>query len=156
MKFLRRLTIFSTLIVISIVAAACGGGGSDSGDPEGVAQQAFEALMTFDFDTALPLLCAEQRTLLEAQLEGTGDMMAEMQEMMGEVEFDMSDVTYTVSDRTDTSATVTIGGDITISMEGMEFTEPAAGDGVPETLDMVVEDGDWRVCGDLGFDDFGF
>ncbi|TVR23039.1 MAG: hypothetical protein EA396_04575 [Anaerolineaceae bacterium] len=155
MKFLRRLTIFSTLIVISIVAAACGGGGDD-GDPEAVAQQAFEALMTFDFDTALPLLCAEQRTILEAQLEGSGDMMAEMQAMMGEAEFDMSNVTYTVSDRTDDSATVTIGGEVTISAMGQEFTEPAAGEGTPETLEMVVEDGDWRVCGDLGFDDFGF
>ncbi|MBK9123032.1 MAG: hypothetical protein IPM16_07895 [Chloroflexi bacterium] len=147
MKHMR--SIFALMMVI-LVAAACqqggssgggGGGGSTSGSPTDVAKTFFEAAFAGDADGARAALCEAQAGEAEAIAQAFGGLAAAVPGV--EVTFDFSELTYTASDVTDTTATVAVGGEISVTAAGVEQAVPV--DGIPP-LQVVVENGAWKLC----------
>lgn len=141
---MKRLMMIFTLALIAVVAAACGGGDDDNGggggDPAGVAEDFFIASFEGDVDRARELICEQYRdTITDAPDLGA----AEEADITFDLDFE------TVSEEGD-NATVRAAGTVSVSMEGLEEPmEMNLADLAGEeemTLQLVREDGDWRVC----------
>lgn len=146
MKHLR--SIFALLMII-LVAAACqqggssggGGGGGGSGSPEDAAKAYFEAAFAGNADGIRTALCKAQAAQADAIASAFGSMAGAVPGV--EVALDFSGLTYTVSDATDTSATVTVGGELGVTVGGASQKTPLSG--IPP-LQVIVEDGAWKLC----------
>lgn len=129
------------LLVLMIVLAACGGSptpeaSTTTGDgPDVVARNWLTALIGGDMQAAAALTCAERRADLES---------APSAEVPGEIDF--TGVTFTVSDQTDTSATVTASGNLSITVSGQTVEQAIDATGMTPTMQLVREDNAWRVC----------
>jgi hypothetical protein len=148
MKFGRKTLALLALMMVAVVAAACGGGGGgDTGSPEGAVEGFINAALgDLDFDAAAEFVCAELQDQVAAEAAGLEEIEA------SGASIDVGGLTYeTVSEDGD-NATVSIGGEISVSIEiegeTIEQSLPLdefAGDGGGE-IPVVFEDGEWKVC----------
>lgn len=146
MKHMRSVL---ALAMVILVAAACqqggssgggGGGGGASGSPEDAARVFFEAAFNGDAEAARSVLCDAQADEADAAVEAFSGVAAAIP---GEVTLDFSGLTFTASDVTDTTANVTIGGEVKVSASGVEQAVPL-GDVPP--FPLIVENGAWKIC----------
>ncbi len=133
------------LLCLTVVLAACASGGTpDDGNtsgttgdsPDTVARTWFNALMSGSSADAAAVTCNAERAAFES---GAGEV-----EIPGEI--DLSGVTFTVSEQTDTTAVVTMSGNMGITVSGQTVQQDIAASGVPPTVNLVREDNAWRVC----------
>lgn len=151
MKVSRKLAFIVLMALVALFAAACGGGGDDddggdggltAADAEARMEEAFEVLWTFDFDALSEYVCEAERgslTELQTQFEEQG-----ISELFAMVELDLSAVEYSAEVDGDT-ATVTLSGEMGMTMAGETQTQPISDLGFDE-LGMTVEDGNWVIC----------
>jgi hypothetical protein len=124
------------LSLLVLVLAACGGGGGASGSPEDAAKGFMESFAALDAERAAGFLCeaqAEQADQLTEGFEGTEG-----------ITIDVTGLTYTASNVTDTTATVTIGGNMVVSAAGQSQEMPV--DTLFPEFPVVVENGAWKIC----------
>jgi len=130
-----RLCILAFLLLAAVTA--CAGGG-----PTRVAKEWFGAISSADGATALKFTCDQYRD--EVQMAG---ILTAAFGLLGGIDpqsagADMSDLDFEVTSKGDDSATVHVGGEIIVSLLGAAMVQE-----VDMNLEMIKEDGDWKVCG---------
>lgn len=141
MKTLQMLLIF----VLVLCLAACGGttapaanNQSAAGDPSAVAKGFVDAAFTGGDIT--PFVC--QAPGVE-QLKEAFEMLAATY-TQANATLDTAGLTYTVSDQTDTSANVTVGGTLKVTIAGTAQDIPM---GDANMVIPVKKEGDaWKIC----------
>jgi hypothetical protein len=141
----KWMSLIAAMLLVSVLAACGGaapaGGGTTAGaGPEAVAKTFIEASFTANLEAARSVACAALTATL------TDETAASMQEMMSEANPDFSALTYTVSDQTDTSATVTVGGTLKMTVAGVTQDMNFADMGPAAILPIVKEGDAWKVC----------
>jgi hypothetical protein len=140
----KWMSLIAAMLLVSVLAA-CGGAAPASGttagaSPDAVAKTFIEASFTANLEAARGVVCAAMASIL------TDDSAAAMQEMMSEASPDFTGLTYTVSDQTDTTATVSVGGTLKMTVAGVSQDVNFADMGPAATLTMVKEGDAWKVC----------
>ena len=138
MKSFNRITLIFALVIVALVAAACGGAGGTTGSPTDAAKAFLEALTRFDVDALRSNLCEARRGDI-TDIETNSEALAAMRE----VSYDFSGVTYTYNE---SASTVTIGGEVIITVAGQTTPAPASSLVGSGSLPVVQEGGAWRVC----------
>jgi len=129
------------VLMMAFVLAACGGAApaGDSGSPEASAKGFVEATFSGNIEAAKTFAC----TAALAQLT---DESAAAMSAMADAEVDFSGLTYTVSDATDTTANVTVGGIMKMTLAGTTQDLDFATMGDSAKFPMVKENGVWKAC----------
>lgn len=139
------------VLMLALVLAACGGGAAPAATqpaaqtdtPESVAKTFVEATFSGNIESARTVVCAA----MAAELT---DEAAAAMSAMAEATMDFSGLTFTASDVTDTSATVTVGGVLKMTM-GEESQDLNFADMGPNAaFPLVKENGAWKVCQTTG------
>jgi len=129
---LRNATHLAVILLLfSIVLTGCGGPG-----PEEAAQNALEATISGDFDTASKFFCNTMREDMPPQ-----ELIDEISKELKQYEFDFSGLKYEVVEQTNEAATIRVHG--TIAAKGPDEEK---NDDMDETIEMINEDGHWKVC----------
>lgn len=141
---MSKLMSMVAVLMMALVLAACGGaapaGTTTTGDtPEAVAKAFVEATFSGNIEAARGVVCAA----MAAELT---DEAASAMAAMGEAEMDFSGLTFTPSDVTDTSATVTVGGKLKVTVAGASQELDFATMGSSAAFPLVKENGAWKVC----------
>jgi hypothetical protein len=127
---------FVLVLVLVVLLSACGASG-----PASVARDWYKAVATSDGGTALKLTCRAYRE----EVQMSSFFMAGLGLFTGfdlqGVKVDMSDLKFTVTSQSSDAATVHVEGEVIMSLLGAPMA-----DYVDEDMELIVEDGAWRVC----------
>jgi hypothetical protein len=138
---MRTLVKYSSLAVllltVALVASACGGGGGTSNTPDGAVKAWFDAAFAGNVDTVKANTCSAS----QATVETSSEQFAAIAGAGATV--DTSGLTYTKATESGDNATVSIGGNIKVTVAGVDSEQPMTGMTVP----LVKESGAWKVCG---------
>jgi len=142
MKTTRKFAVLVMMMAIALVASACGGGGGDgASNPGDAVGGVIEALFEGDADALSNYICED----LQDEAAAVGEEAAAGLGDLGDVDIDLN-LEYTVTDETDTTANVTVGGTIGVSVAG-ESIEQDASALFGDTQIPVIKEGDnWVVC----------
>ncbi|MBN1967655.1 MAG: hypothetical protein JW910_23565 [Anaerolineae bacterium] len=122
---MKRAVLLSLILTVLLTACA-------SSDPAAVIMSYLEAKVNTDLNGILAVTCAEYES--QAQID------ANSFESMNPV---MQDVTCAVASTTDSEAVVTCRGLIVTTYQGETREWPAG----PFPYRLVMEDGEWKMCG---------
>lgn len=142
--------MFKTLKLALVVAcaallAACGGAAGGGGSPEDAARSFMNALGSLDAEGMRNVTCAAQ----QGQVDALASSFDQMREADAEFSMDVSQLGYTARDVTDTTATVDITGELSMTALGQTQTIDVSEAGVTGEstgMPMVREDNAWKVC----------
>lgn len=125
------------IVVMAILLTACTGG------PEMAAREFVEASMTGDGAAALNLTCDQYKE----QVQMVGFLAAGIGMLAGidpqDAEADLSDLDFETVSEDGNMATVNVSGEIMLSLLGAAMPQM-----VDANIVMIMEDGEWRFCGD--------
>lgn len=142
-NFSKYPLLVMVLVMVAAVTAACGGGGDTpsgaSNTPEQAVKSFLEAAFAGNTDALNANLCAAEQTNSEQAAQAFASMAA------SGATINIESATYTTSNQTDTSATVTVGGSGTVTVQGQAAPFPLDGAFPPFTV--ANESGAWKVCG---------
>lgn len=131
MRKVVSIVCIALLVMTAGVSLGCGGGGASSGmTPTEVADAYMRATVDLDVDTAWGLMSKDnQESLTKEEMAQT--VTEEMQAL---------DLSYTLGQETIDGDTATVEVTLTV-------TDKTSGESqeVTDTLDLVKEDGEWRV-----------
>jgi len=131
-------------LAILVIAPAGDTSVSIFDSPTDVAKAFLEALTRFDVDTMQSNLCEARRgDMTDASMAEAREAMAVMAAMAGGVSYDFSGVTYIYNE---SASTVTVGGEVIITVAGQTNYAPASSLVGSGSLPVVQEGGGWRVC----------
>jgi len=140
MKSLNRAMLIAVLVLVAIVSAACGGGsGGGSGKPEDAVKNWMTALFAGDGATVRNNTCDAQKAGITDELV---NQMKSAYSASGAT-VDISPLTYTYDS---TAKTVTVGGNIKVTISGVSTDAPVPFPPFP----VVEEGGGWKVCAPMG------
>ena len=132
-----RVRVLAAVCAASFGLAACGGDGESAEEEQGPAEVTeawFTAFVTGDGETACGLTSEAGLESLEPELDGQScedAIETGAAEFPPEVVENIDSATYEVVEETEDTASV-------------EVSSPS---GSPETFDLVVEDGEWKMNG---------
>ena len=147
-----RLRLLALMLIVAILAAACSGnatntpaanptsdsgGSSAAGDPTDAVRGFYAAVYTGG--EADPYVCAAAPQFADAVEQGAQQSAA----VFANATINLDGLTYTVSEQADTTATVTVEGQILYSISGVDTPVPFG----PMPHQVVLENGSWKVCG---------
>ncbi|MGE4470095.1 MAG: hypothetical protein AB7D47_08180 [Desulfovibrio sp.] len=131
------------------VLSACGGSQDQpSGDPLAVAREAVEVALAFDLDGLSQLSCEKMREEIEGQradFEETMNILKGMGVDLSQVRYDMSGVTFELISQEEYTATVHMGGVLSVKVPGL----PEESQEQDQDIDLRKEDGRWLVCSEI-------
>lgn len=119
------------------------------GSPETVVDDYFAALAELDFDRMAELSCAADKDEIQAAAAELEQNLATPGADLSELTLDTSGLTTTITERTADRAVVQIGGELTMSFQGlsMSFDVEQLTDGTIGSEGVVIrENGRWLVC----------
>ena len=174
---LRR--VGALVFALALALSACGGG-SSANDPAGVVQAAYAAVSSGGISKIQDYVCAAKKGNL-ASLFGESNMAqltaagVNPDELFGAMSVSFANVAVTQTAKTDTSATVTVTGDTTVTFDQAKFRNIMktilAAQGQPtddatldkamalmagqltqtrkmnDTVQLTNEGGKWLICG---------
>lgn len=145
----RASAVAGGAFAIALTLAACGGGsdtpdGAVEGFLDGGAEDVVNALLDGDADAAASAaeeyLCAEDIDEVRQAADQFASLSEEERdqalEMSGDILAEVKDLSYEIGEVTEEGDTATVEVSVTV---GGETTE--------DTIDLVKEDGDWKLCG---------
>lgn len=127
----KAFNLIAVLLLFSAFLSGCGGPG-----PEKAAQGALEATVSGDFKTASENFCKKMLEEMPPQ-----ELIDEIAKELKQYEFDFSGLKYEVVEEKGDNATVRVSGTIKAKSPEDEKT-----DDMDETIELVKEDGKWKVC----------
>lgn len=130
----------SIVLALTVLLSACGGGAAAG--PIGPVQAYLNAIGKFDLKAALELTCTSQKEAVSAALSfltGTGGDFSALANLYS---FDFSKMTFQESNNDGKTATIHLGGVLTVKALGLEQTQ-----NMNQDLPVVNEGGLWKVCG---------
>ena len=133
------------LLILTVLLAACGGTPSNNnnqstGDgPDVAARNWFTAYFNADVDAVVAVTCAAQADAIREGAEALAGVAAA-------AEYDLSGVTFSVTEQTDTTATVSASGNISVTAAGQTVEQDIGASGVQPVITLVREDNAWKVC----------
>jgi hypothetical protein len=138
-KFMKYPALIVLLLLVAMVAAACNsGGGGTSNTPEGATKAFFDAAFAGDAATARAQACASEQENIATYIDAISSSFSTV-----EASADVSGLTYTKASESGDTATVTVGGNMSVTVAGQTTEVPFEGAEVP----LVRESGAWKVCG---------
>ena len=136
------------LVLIALLSLSACGGASEDDAIAGIAKDWLQAFLEGDGNTLASTTCAsaaEEVATGAFMMGALGGMLgSEIGSVLGlntSLEFNLDNVTFTVASSDSNSATVRLGGEMSVSMAGMFQTEP-----VSSIIQMAKESGNWKVC----------
>jgi hypothetical protein len=140
----KKLTLLALMLMIALVVAACGGDDDDDDSEASIPDAAAAEQVALDYLTAEFSADVEQAIELSCVAE-RGEIDADAApEIPDDFELNTDDTELTVEiDGEEAVASLT--GTIVITAEGQSFEQNAEDLG---QLRLVVEDGEWKVCGE--------
>ncbi|MEP9382156.1 DUF2510 domain-containing protein [Nocardioides cheoyonin] len=159
-------------VIVVLVLTLGGGGGGSSDDPKSVAQGYVDAVSDFDFDKACDYLSADaKKSMLSAadadDCSGVKDGLAKSfdDQADGVMTFDEFikdiDISVSLGEVKKSGDTATVDYKATMKYTGDNSALKSAFDSedssTSDEIDLVKEDGDWKVdqAGDIDFSDLG-
>jgi hypothetical protein len=136
----KNLTLCA-IITAGLWLTACGGGAASG--PVSAVQAYLNAVGKFDMKAALDVTCASQKDAVSAALSfltGTGSDLS----ALAGYSFDFSQLTFQESNNDGKSATLHLGGVLTLKALGLEQTQ-----NMNQDVPVVNEAGQWKVCGKI-------
>jgi hypothetical protein len=147
MSNLKRIGLMVIMVMVVGVAAACGnndgGGGGTGAGPEVAAKAWIEGAFNGNVEAVQAVTCAAQADQVGPVVEGLSSVTSAASAAGVEATLDLSGLTYTISDQTDTTATATVGGNLKVTVAGVDTEQPM--DGFPP-FPMVKEGDAWKLC----------
>ncbi len=128
------------IITAGLFLTACGGGAASG--PVGAVQAYLNAIGKFDVKAALELTCTAQKEAVSAALSfltGTGSDLSALANLYS---FDFSQLTFQESNNDGKTATLHLGGVLTLRALGLAQTQ-----NMNQDVPVVNEGGQWKVCG---------
>jgi hypothetical protein len=135
----KNLTLCA-IITAGLWLTACGGGAASG--PVGAVQAYLNAIGKLDVKAALDLTCTSQKEAVSAALSfltGTGSDFSALANLYS---FDFSKITFQESNNDGKSATLHLGGVLTLKALGLEQTQ-----NMNQDVPVVNEAGQWKICG---------
>ena len=140
MSIKAKLTTFdASMIVVSlIILSACSGGGSPAIEGTRVW---FQALADLRFDDVMKLTCASTpvRNEIGAKLDPFIDLKPTLAALKGQ--FDFSNLKFEEKSNNGRAAVIHLSGSMVLKALGQTEAMDVA-----EDIDVVNEDGTWKVC----------
>jgi hypothetical protein len=137
-----RSAALSLVLALTVLLSACGG--AAAAGPIGPVQAYLNAIGKFDVKAALELTCTAQKEAVGAALSfltGSGNDLSALANLYS---FDFSKITFQESNNDGKTATVHLGGVVTLRALGLEQTQ-----NMNQDLPIVNEGGQWKVCGSI-------
>jgi hypothetical protein len=137
---------YSRVLVLMIIAllslSACGGSESDA--ISSTAKEWLQALFTGDGNTLSRTTCsafANEVGTSALLMTAANGMFGSALGLDTTLDVNLDNATFTVTQSNSNSATVKLGGEVTISISGFFQSAP-----VVATFEMGKESGSWKVC----------
>lgn len=130
----KKFSLLVALCLLGLFLFGCGGGGSD---PASVVESAMNAMITGEVDSLGEYVCAD---ILPQAEEAAKMLKVSTEEEGGKIE--LTNMSYKVTSEEGDKATVEVSGTV-------KATHPEYGDmeeDVTESMDVIKEDGKWKVC----------
>ncbi|SKA85615.1 hypothetical protein SAMN02745704_01904 [Paucidesulfovibrio gracilis DSM 16080] len=148
MKQLSKLVCLALTLAVLAFAVGCNGEEQQPGDPLAVARKAVEVSLAFDLDGLSALSCEDMRRQIEEQradFEETMNILKGMGVDLSQVRYDMSAVTFELIKQEEYTATVHMGGVLSVKVPGL----PEESQEQDQDIEMRKENGKWYVCSEI-------
>jgi hypothetical protein len=145
MRTFNKFAVLATVFFLSILLTACGGNAASTGgagDPVKTTKDFFATV--FSGGDVKPFICTSNAAAAEAMTKGFEGVRTSMTASGSKVTTDK--LTFTAGAVNGDSTTVTVGGKLTVTTNGVA-TDVDYGGGQPIPVPLKNEGGTWKICG---------
>jgi len=148
MATIRPVSIGTVLVLALSLTLALPATAADS--PVAAGEALLAKLASGDYATLDEVVCAAQAEAVRAQFDPASQLEdlpegMDVEELLSSLEISIEDGAVELISEEGESATVRLTGNMSFSFLGMSESEA-----IDEEVEVVLEDGEWLVCGDLG------